>query len=130
MNSSLSASAITALAEGSDGRLWLGDTKGQVFQFDRKNQQLELFKNIENHFLINDLLVDSSNHLWVATNGNGLFRCDIATGGVEKYESTGGLDNTTINNDAVLSLFEGQNDRIYIGTDILPVWTIRNRLRY
>jgi two-component sensor histidine kinase len=59
---------------------------------------------------IYNLLVDSSNHLWVGTD-SGLYKVDLEERDVKHYTSDDGLSN-----DSIFQIYEDDQGRIWVGT--------------
>lgn len=65
--------------------------------------------------IINDLLRDKSKNVWIATDGQGLFRIDGNTGSINQYKKNNRRINSIPNN-ALLTIYQDQKDNIWIGT--------------
>lgn len=109
-------SNYTTIIEDSSHNLWLGTDQGQIFIFDHHTIETINFPNYSNNITINDMALDASNTLWIATDGNGLFRLNLKNHKVSHYKRET-LNSQTINNNIVLSLLVDKNDNIWIGTD-------------
>lgn len=110
------SSSYTALLEGPDQTLWVGNNVGDIYKYNYKTiPKLEFSKKLNNS-AINDLVIDKTNKLWVATNGNGLFLFDSNNGNITHFYSQS-TNKQTINNNIVLSLFMDQQKNVWIGTD-------------
>lgn len=110
-DSGLPQNAILAIAQTTEGYLWLGTEEGLVrfdglhFRlFDRRNTP-ELQSN-----QITALFADREQHLWIGTNGGGLTR--LSDGRFTVFSSKAGLPNKS-----VLSLYEDDAGTLWIGTD-------------
>lgn len=98
-----------------NGRLFLGTSSGMVFEFVQ-DQVGEIYLDKQsNTTRINDLALDQDGHLWVATDGNGLFKINTLDKRVSHYTKNAPLGKS-INNNIVLSLYS-DNERVWIGTD-------------
>ena len=102
---------VLALAQTSDGYLWLATEEGLVrfdgirfTVFDKENTPALQANDIRS------LLVDHSDSLWIGTNGGGVTR--YKDGAFTTFTTRDGLSN-----DAVLSLHEDPHGVIWIGTD-------------
>jgi signal transduction histidine kinase/ligand-binding sensor domain-containing protein len=110
-DSGLPQNAILAIAQTTEGYLWLGTEEGLVrfdglhFRlFDRRNTP-ELQSN-----QITALFADRERHLWIGTNGGGL-TC-LSGGRFTAFSTQAGLPNKS-----VLSLYEDGSGTLWIGTD-------------
>ncbi len=89
-NEVLQNEEISDITEDKAGKVWVATRSGKLF-FSDKSQQVfsqmptKLFQRpqdrpiIRSGILINRILVDQNNELWVATGGAGLFRIDTKT---------------------------------------------------
>ncbi|MCR8668719.1 hypothetical protein NO995_13585 [Aestuariibaculum sp. M13] len=105
---------FTSIIEGDDGTLWLGSNSGKIFYYHSEAISSYTPLAYNNTTSINDLVIDTNNTLWVATNGNGLFSIN------QKNNKTTHFKSQTpkgINNNIVLCLYLDTNSNIWIGTD-------------
>ncbi|MFD2832433.1 two-component regulator propeller domain-containing protein [Gramella sp. AN32] len=116
LNKSFSNTNIISLSEDTRGRLWLGTNNGEVWVFNPQTKKLIPLEEINNSYPINDIVVDNLNQLWVATNGNGVYKYNLESKSLIHYTATA-KRGESINNNVVLCIYEGNNQRIYIGTD-------------
>lgn len=114
---SIAINDVRSITEDQNGDLWLAVQGKGVDRFDRKTKTFHHF-NVKNNRLSNDyafqVLNDSRGNLWVATSwglsllekGESIFRNFFFIKG----------DLTTINSNVVLSVFEDQQQVIWVGT--------------
>lgn len=116
INKDFPGTHIISISEGKDNELWLGTNNGQLWCFNPESTELKRVENLINTNPINDILVDGLNQLWLGTGGNGVFVYHLYSNEITHYIKK---DNTgeSINNNIVLSLYEGNNNRVFIGTD-------------
>jgi len=106
----LPQNSVLAITQSADGYLWLGTEEGLV-RFDGVT-----FTTFDKHtFGLNDniiqaLLVDHEQNLWIGTNANGL-SC-LKNGKFTAYGSKSGLSSNTVQ-----ALYEDENGVLWIGTD-------------
>ncbi|MCY7295150.1 sensor histidine kinase [Alteromonas sp. a30] len=109
---------VFAISEDEKGRLWLGSSHGlgrlseDRSHYEDKSHVLEK-RTLGNTFTINDLLVDSGNNLWVATDFNGLYRYDGRQLRVFRHDPN---IPDSISANRVTSLYEDGRARIWAGT--------------
>ena len=109
--SGLPQSSVIAMAQTSDGFLWLGTESGLLrfdgltFRVFDKGNTPEIRSNE-----IFCLLVDRQNTLWIGTNGGGLLR--FKDGKFKNFSARHGLPN-----DVIQALYEDRTGALWIGTD-------------
>ena len=109
--SGLPQNSIRAIAQTSDGYLWLGTEEG-LARFDGvrftvfDKQSLPGLGTNE----ISVLLADRENGLWIGTDGGGLVR--LQNGRTATYTTANGLPSDTI-----LALYQDRRGVLWIGTD-------------
>ncbi|WP_176132761.1 ligand-binding sensor domain-containing protein [Salegentibacter holothuriorum] len=116
LNASFPNTNIVSIFENQDGGLWLGTSNGEVWNFNLKTKKITPLNGLDNASAINDILVDSLNQLWVASYGNGLYKYDLKSDSLVHYKANA-KNGESINNNIVLDLYEGNKQRIFIGTD-------------
>ncbi len=106
----LPQNSVLAVAQTPDGYVWLGTEEGLVrfdgirfTVFDKHTSGLK--DNV-----IQALLVDRNQNLWIGTNAGGLSR--FRNGKFTAYTSANGLSNNSIH-----TLYEDKRGTIWIGTD-------------
>ena len=114
----LPSDSVTAILQTRDGFLWLGTSAGLV-RFDGvKFTEMKLAANLTNNPVrITALCEDSSGHLWIGTQQDGLFK--LAEGVVRHFTGPQGLPD-----DNVTSLTADGQGVVWIGSPSgLNVWT-------
>ena len=106
---------ITKIIDGPEESLILGTSYGEVFKMKDGTISHYFLKNSENIYRINDLSMDEHNNLWVATDGNGLFKIDLIKNKTKHFIKNKS-SNLSINNNVVLCLLS-DNNRVWMGTD-------------
>ena len=102
----LPTSEANAIAETSDGFIWIGSYSGLV-RYDGDN--FERVGSEEGISSVTSLYVDSLDRLWIGTNDSGVAMLD--RGKVRKWKETDGLISSNI-----CEITGDGNDRIYVGT--------------
>ncbi len=116
--SSLSANFIVSLAETDDRTLWIATSSSGISMY---NPQTGRFRNLISgkHIPsspINTIIADgSSNHVWVASNGSGVYRLN-RQGHVIFHFRHKDEDNSSISSNRVGTLFEDEKGYIWVGT--------------
>lgn len=116
LNKSFPNSHITSLSKNKAGWIWMATGNGEVWRFNPKTKELIALEEFDNSSYINDILIDSQGHLWIATLGNGLYKYSFESKELSHYKASS-VKGKSINNNVVLGLYQGNDDRIYIGTD-------------
>ncbi|MFA5911171.1 MAG: two-component regulator propeller domain-containing protein [Vicinamibacterales bacterium] len=107
----LPQNTITAIAQTSDGYLWLG-TRAGLIRFD--GVRFTVFSSQTTPEITQDqilsLLADRQGRLWIGTWGGGLVRMD--RGSFTRFSTSDGLPS-----DLIATIFEDRQGRLWIGTD-------------
>ncbi|HSO86397.1 MAG TPA: two-component regulator propeller domain-containing protein [Draconibacterium sp.] len=121
----LSSNYITSLFEDSRGLIWIGTYNGGLNVFDRAK---EIFRRIDfgkeglllgNNFEIKAIDEDPHGNIWVATNGDGIFRVNV---NLTYFEFTTKRfiheigDQNTLSSNQVFSIHCDNNNRLWLGT--------------
>jgi diguanylate cyclase (GGDEF)-like protein len=107
----LPQNSVTSIAQTEDGYLWMGTLEGLV-RFDGARFTLFNTRNTPafTHNIVVALLVDSKDHLWIATSGGGLLV--LKNDHFQQLGSVQGLPS-----DHVSVIFEGSRGQVWVGTD-------------
>ncbi len=110
------ADEVFALWEGSDHSVWAGTNAG-LFRLDPAGGAAAAIRfagddrtPVSETPRIRALLGDSSGHLWIGTDGNGLVKFDPATGAVLRFSDDALPDGR------IRTLFEDAKRRVWVGT--------------
>ena len=103
----LPTSEANAIAETSDGFIWIG-SYGGLIRYD--GNSFERYKSTTGIASVVSLYVDSRDNLWIGTNDNGAAVMD-RYGNVTMYGKKEGLPSASVR-----SFAEGQDGKIYIAT--------------
>src|SRR5690606_7071128 len=106
---------ITKIYKGLDNILYMGTANGRVLKFVNDTVTAIPLNNQNNTTYIHDLTLDQDGHLWVATDGNGLFKINMVLKEITQFKSNPN-PGTSINNNIVLTLLS-EKQKIWIGTD-------------
>ena len=103
---------VRAMAEGSNGTLWIGYEPPVITRFDTadgstRHFQLNNGTGLTGNFATSDIYEDVTGIVWLATN-NGLLRLDPATESVERIES--------VPSDMVVSIIGDRAGSLWLGT--------------
>ncbi|MBR1440443.1 MAG: response regulator [Lachnospiraceae bacterium] len=106
--SGLQSSTANAIAQTSDGYIWVGTYSG-LYRYDGiKFERFSPDNGISN---VMKLFVDSTGRLWIGTNDSGLYSYETLSGEVNKYTKENGLAA-----DSIRAITEDSEGRIYVGT--------------
>ena len=107
---SLPASGITALAEDSAGRIWMGHQDGQLSYLEDGN--VHIFETREGSAVepVSDILFDRNGNMWFSTKNDGLYY--YVKGRLFRVDQEEGLPDLFI-----YDLFEDPEGNIWAGTD-------------
>ena len=103
----LPTSEANAIAETSDGFIWIG-SYGGLIRYD--GNSFELYRATAGIASVVGLFVDSQDRLWIGTNDNGAAVMD-RVGGVTMFGKQDGLQSASVRDFA-----EGPDGKIYIAT--------------
>jgi signal transduction histidine kinase/ligand-binding sensor domain-containing protein/DNA-binding response OmpR family regulator len=114
----LSHDRIGSLAEGKNGKIWIGTDGGGLDYFDPRTDRFIHYahqpddpRSLSNNYIIS-LLEDSKERLWVGTYQGGLNLLDIKTGSARHY-----LQESQEDGYDVRKIFEAKNGQIWVGTN-------------
>jgi signal transduction histidine kinase/ligand-binding sensor domain-containing protein/DNA-binding response OmpR family regulator len=111
---------VQALATSAQGILWVGTEKG-LFKLDTERKTCARFNGKtsvgitpENEF-ITELVVDKRGHLWIGTDGSGIFRWSEKEQTLYQYKNDLLNSNSLIDNN-IESLYLDREEGLWIGT--------------
>lgn len=109
---------IRAFYEDNQKKIWLGTDKG-LWIFDPASKNLEEYRpeNMPPHRPDICCLLPSKEELWIGTYKEGIYRLNMNTGKWKNYRHSQQTPHTIPSND-VLSLYQGHDGTIYVGTNI------------
>ncbi len=117
---SLSSNVVQALYEDRSGDLWVGTFRG-LNHFDAARTRLVRYPVSPDQpeslgeATIRALLEDHSGALWVGSDGDGLYRLDRGSGGVDRFRHDP-ADPNSLSSDLVASLHQDRTGVLWIGT--------------
>jgi ligand-binding sensor domain-containing protein/DNA-binding CsgD family transcriptional regulator len=107
---------VIKIVKDSSSRFWMATNRGEILSIENNSITGSSFLKSRNSLLINDMASDDFGHLWIATNGDGLFRFDTKNNTIKHFYKDESTDEKTINNNVVTRVYtEGKN--VWIGTD-------------
>lgn len=120
-NRSLAANEVKSIYQDAHGDLWVGTFPSGISFLNRNNLVFQTIKAADgglSHASVLSLLEDSNKNIWIGTDGGGitLFENGQPNPVYFKANPDDPRDNRTINDNAVLSLAEGEDGNIWIGT--------------
>ena len=115
-NNGLPASFYYSVLQSSDGYLWIGSSSGLI-RFDGKRYET-FFSDYTNpnslsDNVINDIIEDDEQNLWIAGLYQGLTKYNLRTGNMKRYARLSEADKTAY---GIRQLFFDQGE-LWIGTD-------------
>lgn len=118
---SLGDNEVTALAEDSQGQLWIGLGQQGVDRFDPATQTFTHFEAGEEGTGLSEngvfaVYVDSSDMVWVGTDGGGLNRIDPSAGTVTWFPHDGDSDEG-ISGGVVTAILEDSEGYLWLGSE-------------
>ena len=114
---------ITSLIKGTEHIIWTATDGDGLFKMSPIKKEFKLIsgKNIPeiDGGIVRVFLEVKGNSFWVGTKGKGLFRLPskFYKNGIEPLKYQNFNENNSSINNAVFSLYKGDNDLIFIGTD-------------
>lgn len=106
---------IYSIAINSSGHIWLGSELGLGVLSTNRDLYIdkrELFDGVPN-VVVNKILFDHDNYLWIATAHKGLFRTDGRKTVVFTHDAN---DADSISGNNITTLYEDDQNRMWIGT--------------
>ncbi len=111
-NNTLSSDLSRCILETSKGQLWIGTESGLNKVILTENGFPESFLTYISHEKIYCLTEDDSEHIWIGTYDNGLYKFDQNNNVFEHYTSSDGLPSNTI-----LGVMEANNNEVWVSTN-------------
>ncbi|MBK7632459.1 MAG: hypothetical protein IPJ23_17495 [Ignavibacteriales bacterium] len=99
---------LMTIHEDSDGILWLGSYGGSLTSFDRTTGKFKRYSFTEGltSGVVYGILEDSSNNLWISSD-NGIFRLNLKTKEINRYDIQDGLQSLEFSGGAYLKDISG-----------------------
>jgi len=111
--------AVTSAAEDNNGAIWLGTTSG-VIRVDSVSIQYYNRHNGLTDNTINYMLRDSEGSIWMATDGQGIFR-------FSGTQFTGLDESTGLPSAQVMAIASNGNDSLFLGTYDAGLYVFKDR---
>lgn len=117
----ISGTNFSAVSQAIDNSLYLGSSGKGLFIKKENQSHFQQFKGFGNailpeNLIIQDLLVDKRNQLWIATYGKGVYLVNFEKKTIQNFTEDKNNPYALHYND-VLSLFEDNTGTIWLGTD-------------
>ena len=115
----LTSRSVFAVLEDADDRLWIGTLRGGVNIVDPAKRRFHTFKINPNSQQVNtaDFILSfeqaDQNHIWIGTDGDGLYKWSISKGSLVHYPYSAHKD---VKPAFITSLIQHQNDQLWIGS--------------
>jgi ligand-binding sensor domain-containing protein/DNA-binding CsgD family transcriptional regulator len=115
-NSTLTNNAVFAFVEDKKGRIWVGTAGEGINYFDPITKTFrQRYADVPNlNGYQKSLLLDTDNHLWIGTQGTGLYQLSLTTDSMKHFSQS---DKRSLSSDAVMSLAVNKNNELLIATD-------------
>jgi len=116
-----STTNFSQFAQANDGSLYLGSYGRGLFLKNQVTADFKQFTGFKQYpfptdLIIQDLLIDSQNRLWVATYGNGAYLIDFAQQTIQNFTENKN-DPFNIRYNDILTLFKDNTGVVWLGTD-------------
>jgi len=115
----LTSQSIFAVLEDKDDRLWIGTLRGGINIVDPVKRRFQTFKLNPNSERVStaDFILSfeqaDQNHIWIGTDGDGLYKWSIAKGTLVNYPYS---TNKELKPAFITSLIQHQKDQLWIGS--------------
>ncbi|PNW26658.1 hybrid sensor histidine kinase/response regulator transcription factor [Formosa algae] len=118
--SSLSANSIIHINEDSDKNLWVISNYGDINILVNSNNAIFHHNGLKGNISarVLSLLKDSNNNIWIGTDGKGLTKKNLSTGGEEQFLTI----NNSLEGFYIQTISEDNNSNIWIGTYKNGLW--------
>lgn len=107
---------VIKIVKAYNSRFWLATSRGEVLRVENDVIKESAFVKPESNLSINDMVIDNFNNLWIATNGNGLFRYNTKDNTIKHFSKDEKAYGQTINNNVITKLYT-EGKKVWIGTD-------------
>lgn len=98
-----------------EDRIWIGTRHGDLFLFSISSGELTKATSFRSASAIQCIIMDDESSLWVATEGDGLYRLDINAGSMKNFRhGTGQAEGIASNYVRALSI--DRSGRLWVGT--------------
>ena len=107
---------ITALAPLNNNETWVGVWGGGIKIISEKGKTDAFRKKVISTFSnyhVSTMILSKHSGLWIGTRGEGLYRIDLNKESIEKFVPQ---EKQGISSDAILCLYEDEDNNIWIGT--------------
>jgi len=112
--------SFLCIDEDEDSVLWMGSDDSGLFAYDQKTGSVKLFSNSESNpnslksNLINDVLADKDNNIWVATNA-GLHLWQRGTENFKHFEMEA-QSSSKLGSECLYVLFQDSRGNVWVGS--------------
>ncbi|RAW03479.1 hybrid sensor histidine kinase/response regulator [Pseudochryseolinea flava] len=118
---SISSNTINDICEDKHGNIWIA-TWGGINKFDRDTERFEVLAHdtsspnstSSSHYLVNTLLLDDQDCLWIGYEGGGLDRYNIASKTFTHYRASN--SRNSIASDVVKDIIQDDEKNLWIAT--------------
>ncbi len=129
----ISSNCVISIYEDSQGRLWTGSVEGKICFLNSNRQRVHslplrstLNARQENTKRIQWIMEGKEGSIWIASNGNGLYKIDPHRLEVVQFFTTFS-ETCKLSNDAVLCVYQDESDVIWAGTNGGGINAIKSR---
>ena len=123
---------VKVIIEDANKNIWIGTSQGLVVYVRERNKFLNFDKNpLLAKKSIFSLLADDQNQLWIGTQNNGLFRCDLSQlkgDGSQRinFNKVSTLDEYDLSKKTIQSLYQDKNKNLWISAYGDGIYMISN----
>lgn len=121
---SLSHNNVWSIETDKEGGLWIGTLGGGLNYLSPDQKTLKRFEiestdpnSITSVQIVDVLLDNNQEYLWVASEDKGLDRLHLASGNVRHYTQSGDKNTKCLSSNNLQCLFQDQQGRLWIGTE-------------
>lgn len=110
---------IRSMAEGSDGKIWVGTVNSGAFVIDPGTHQVRTISDATSELddvIVNDFLETRPGKMWIATLSRGIVEVDAASLEVRRLQHQDNMPGSVVS-DTVNAMFRDRNGLIWVGTD-------------